>query len=251
MKISIITVVYNNKDFIEDCIDSVIAQSYQNIEYIIIDGNSNDGTLSVVKKYEKHISKWISESDSGIYDAMNKGIKLATGEVIGMLNSDDIYSNKNVIEHVMNLFKKMDIDGCYGDLLYVSKDLKENVRYWKAGVYKEGKFRKGWMPPHPTFFVRKKFYEKFGGFNSDFEISADYELMLRFIEKKHLSIYYLPEIIIKMRIGGKSNKGVKNLLKKSIEDYKAWKVNNMRMSPLIMVKKPLSKIGQFFRRFDN
>ena len=247
MKISIITVVYNNKSYLEDAILSVKNQTYKNIEHIIVDGGSTDGTVEIIKKHSKLISNWISEPDSGIYDAMNKGINLSTGELIGILNSDDIYFHENVIKNVVSLFKQQKMDGCYGDLIYVSENLKNTIRHWKSSEYKKGLFKSGWMPPHPTFFVRKKIYERFGDFNCSFKISADYELMLRFIEKNHICIYYVPEILIKMRVGGKSNRGIMNLIRKSLEDYKAWKVNGLKISPVIVLKKPFSKLNQFFK----
>ncbi|MEN8154848.1 MAG: glycosyltransferase family 2 protein [Acidobacteriota bacterium] len=247
MKISIITVVYNNKKYLEDSIRSVKGQSHSDVEYIVVDGGSTDGSLEIIKKYDKSISKWISETDSGIYDAMNKGVALATGDIVGFLNSDDIYFSGDILNKVSKTIEDNNSDCCYGDLVYVSGDLTKTIRYWKAGSPGGGSFRKGWMPPHPAFFVGKKIFENFGSFRTDFKISADYELMLRFFERGNISASYIPEILVKMRIGGKSNRGLKNLIRKSLEDYKAWRVNGLKISPLIMLKKPFLKVGQFFK----
>lgn len=248
MKISIITVVYNNRETIKDAINSVLNQTYKNIEYIIIDGKSTDGTVEIIKSYGDKINKFISEKDKGIYDAMNKGIKLATGDIIGILNSDDFYSSDKILEIVANEFKNKNIDCLYGDLEYVdSKNINKVVRYWKSKPYKEGLFKKGWHPPHPTFFVKRKYYEKYGLFNIDFKIAADYELMLRFLEKYKLKSNYIPEIFVKMRIGGESNKSLSNIIKANIESYKAWKVNDLYINPLMIMLKPISKILQFLK----
>lgn len=249
MKISIITAVYNGANTIETCIKSVLCQSYKDIEYIIIDGNSTDGTLDVIKKYHHHIAKIISEPDNGIYDAMNKGLNLATGDIIGFLNSDDFYANDRVIEKVTDIFMKFDVDSCYGDLQYVSKnDTNRVIRYWKSYDYWHGKFKYGWAPPHPTFFVKREIYDKYGYFNTDFRIAADYELMLRFLEKHRISTYYIPEVLIKMRLGGASNRSLKNMVIQTSEDYRAWKINNLNRGFYTILLKKLSKIPQFLKR---
>ncbi len=251
MKISIITVVYNNKDFIEDCINSVIAQSYKNIEYIIIDGNSTDGTIGVVKKYEKYISKWISEPDSGIYDAMNKGIRTSTGDIIGFLNSDDVYYNNEVIKKVIDRFKGGKSDIVYGDLVYVRKEnLDKIVRYWESGEYREGLFEEGWHPPHPAFFVKREVFGKYGDFNTNFKISADYEMMLRFLKRYRVSAGNIDEILVKMRTGGRSGRNFKNILEANIECYKAWKENGYLPSVLFIFKKILLKIKQYVKFYE-
>lgn len=249
MKLSIITVVYNGVDTIEDCIKSIINQSYGDKEYIIIDGGSTDGTLDVIGKYNDGISKIISGSDDGMYDALNKGIGLATGDIIGFLHSDDLYASNEILEKVVDVFENNDIESCYGDLLYVNKfNYNKTIRYWKSSPYKDGKFRSGWMPPHPTFFVKKEIYNKYGCFNTDFRIAADYELMLRFFEKYKISSRYIPEVFIKMRVGGMSNRGLRNLLRKSFEDYKAWKVNGLYGGGYTILLKIISKLPQFFVR---
>ena len=177
MKISIITVVRNNASTIKDAIESVLSQKYHDIEYIIVDGCSTDGTLEIIQGYSTQITKIISESDKGIYDAMNKGISLASGDVIGILNSDDVYFDENVIGDVINTFEEKQIDSLYGDLMYVEKnDLNKIVRYWKSSVFKVGSFSKGWHPPHPTFFTKKNIYEKYGLFDTNMRVSADFDL---------------------------------------------------------------------------
>lgn len=249
MKISIITAVLNNDDTIEDTIRSVLSQSYKNIEYIIIDGASSDGTLGIIDRYREKISKIVSEPDEGIYDALNKGIEYAKGEIIGFLHADDIYADDKVIEKVVQRMLERNVDSCYGDLEYVSrKDTAKTIRYWKSSIYSENILKKGWMPPHPTFFVKKDIYEKYGFFNADLKIAADYELIIRLLGKYKISTCYIPELLIKMRIGGHSNRNLKNLIIKSSEDYKAWKVNNLNGGLLTIIQKNLSKIPQFFHR---
>jgi glycosyltransferase len=248
IKVSIITVVYNNKDTIKDAIESVLNQTYKNIEYIIIDGGSNDGTVEIIRSYGNKIDKFISEKDNGIYDAMNKGIKLATGDIVGILNSDDFYASNDIIEKVVNEFIEKKVDSVYGDLVYVdAKNTDKIVRYWKSKPFKEGLFKKGWHPAHPTFFVKKEIYDKYGIFNLDFKIAADYELMLRFLEKCKISSSYIPEIFVKMRVGGESNQSIKNIIKANIESYKAWKANDLKIHPFRMFAKPLSKVFQYFK----
>ena len=242
--ISIITVVYNGEDFIEDAIKSVLNQTYKNIEYIIIDGKSTDNTLNIVKKHEDKISKIISEKDNGLYDAMNKGIKLATGDIIGIINSDDFFSYKNLFEDIINTFSRDDVDIVYSDLVYVDpKNTDKTIRYWKSK--KQKPFKTGWHPPHPTMFVKKSFYEKYGYFDTDFKIAADYELMLRFIEKHEAKLFYLPKTVVKMRIGGVSNKNIKNIIYANKEVLKAWKKNGLKIPFSIFFLKPIKKIKQF------
>ena len=248
MKISIITVVYNNKETIKDAIESVLSQTYKNIEYIIIDGGSNDGTIDIIRSYGNKIDVFISEPDNGLYDAMNKGIKLSTGDVIGILNSDDFYVNKFVIEKAANKFKETNCDSLYGDLVYVDyNNTNKVIRYWKSRPFENNLFQKGWHPPHPTFFVKKEIYDKYGLFDLNFKIAADYEIMLRFLEKYKISSIYIPEVLVKMRIGGKSNKSLKNILLANIESYNAWKKNNLSISPFNIMLKPISKITQYFK----
>jgi glycosyltransferase len=249
VKISIITAVYNNIDTIEQCINSVYAQAYNNIEHIIIDGVSSDGTLEVIKSMHNKFSRLVSEPDRGIYHALNKGIKLASGDSIGFLHADDFYADNRVIEKVVSHMERYNVDSCYGDLLYVGrKNTGRIVRYWKSCTYTEGLFQRGWMPPHPTFFVKKKVYDKLGCFNTGFKIAADYELMLRFLERSKVPTHYIPEVLVKMRTGGSSNRNIKNIAIKTYEDITAWKVNNLNGGIYTILRKNFSKIPQFFIR---
>ncbi|UKN02081.1 glycosyltransferase [Paracrocinitomix mangrovi] len=248
MKISIVTVSYNSADTIKDTIESVVHQKDVELEYIIVDGGSTDGTVEIVESYGDKIHQFVSEADKGIYDGMNKGVAMATGDVIGILNSDDLYTNNEVLKNVLAKFEDA-IDGVYANLVYVDQnDLNKVRRTWISGNYIEGSFKKGWMPPHPTFFVRKKYYEKYGSYSLNLRSAADYELMLRFIHKNKINLAYLNEVIVKMRIGGQSNASLKNRLKANKEDRMAWKMNGLKPSPLTFIRKPISKIGQFFKR---
>jgi glycosyltransferase len=245
MRVSIITVVYNGAATIADTVESVINQSYPDVEYILIDGLSQDGTLKAIDKYQNHISQLISEADNGLFEALNKGIKRAQGDIIGILHADDVYENPQVIEKVCQVFASHEVDSCYGDLLYVDKNhLDKVIRYWRSSNFQPGIFRYGWMPPHPTFFVKKEIYEKYGYFKTNFKISADYELVLRFLEVHQISTYFLPEILIRMRWGGTSNGSLRNLLTKISEDYRAWKINNLKGGLAAVFLKSFTKIPQ-------
>ena len=249
MKVSIITITYNSEPTLKDTIESVINQTYKNIEYILIDGGSTDETLSIIKSYGNKISTLISEKDNGLYDALNKGISLATGDVIGILHSDDFYTNNHVIQHIVSSFSNSPVDAVYADLYYVDKINTNQIhRKWKAGIYKKGMFLNGWMPPHPTFFVKRSIYETCGNFNLNLTSSSDYELMLRFIHKHKIKLAYLPEFIIKMRVGGKSNVTFKNRIKANKEDRLAWKLNNVKPYFYTLYLKPLRKIIQLFKK---
>jgi len=247
LKISIITVTYNSAATLEQTILSVINQSYKNIEYIIVDGQSSDDTLKIIDKYKNNISKIVSEKDKGLYDALNKGIDLATGDIIGILHSDDFYIGENIIEKYAVAFKKNNCDAIYADLYYVDKDNTNKItRKWKSGNYHHNSFLNGWMPPHPTFLVKKEIYNKYGKFNTDFKSAADYELMLRLIYKHKIKLCYLPEFTVKMRTGGKSNVTVKNRFNANLEDRKAWEVNEIKPKLYTLYLKPIRKIFQFF-----
>ena len=248
MKVSIITITYNSESTLIDTIDSVLNQTYTDIEYIIVDGKSSDSTVSIIHSYKDKISKFISEKDNGLYDALNKGIAMATGDIIGVLHSDDFYTNHQVIEKVVQTFNLNQADAVYADLFYVDKtNVDKILRKWKSGNYKHGMFVNGWMPPHPTFFVRRHCYEKYGSFNLDLVSAADYELMLRFVHKHQIKLAYLPEFIIKMRAGGLSNASLSNRIRANKEDRKAWLMNGLKPKFHTLYLKPLRKIIQLFK----
>jgi glycosyltransferase involved in cell wall biosynthesis len=249
LKVSIITITYNSESTLIDTIDSVLNQTYKDIEYIIIDGKSTDSTVSIIHSYKDKISKFISEKDNGLYDALNKGIAMATGDIIGVLHSDDFYTNHQVIEKIVQTFNLNQADAVYADLFYVDKtNVDKILRKWKSGNYKHGMFVNGWMPPHPTFFVRRHCYEKYGSFNLDLVSAADYELMLRFVHKHQIKLAYLPEFIIKMRAGGLSNASLSNRIRANKEDRKAWLMNGLKPKFHTLYLKPLRKIIQLFKR---
>lgn len=244
MKISIITVTYNSEKTLQETINSVLNQTYKNIEYIIVDGKSKDKTIEIIKKYENLFQgklKWVSEKDNGIYDAMNKGISLATGDIIGILNSDDIFYDNNVVSDIANYFTP-DIDAIYGNLVFVnSQDTRKVERIWKGSEYKS--FTKGWHPAHPTFYVKNDIYKKYGVFNIQFEISADFELMLRLIEKYKIKTKYYDRYMIRMRLGGASTKNIKNILLGNKNVIKAFKENNIKIfAPIYLIRRITPKI---------
>jgi glycosyltransferase involved in cell wall biosynthesis len=246
MKISIITVVLNNAGTIAGCMESVFSQTHPDIEYIVVDGGSRDGTIGVIQGHAGKIAKFISGPDRGMYDAMNKGISMASGEIIGFLHADDFYAHDNVIAAIAEHMGSNGVDSSYGDLLYVRRDDPERIlRYWKSCPYKEGLLQRGWIPPHPTFYVRKKIYDAYGVFDGSFRIAADYELMLRFLGKHGISSVYIPEVLVKMRTGGASNSGLRNFMIKTIEDYRAWKITSLRPRWYTIPFKKLSKARQF------
>lgn len=249
MKVSIITVCKNSVSTIEDTILSVATQTYSNIEYIIIDGLSNDGTIEIINKHIKYVTKFISEKDDGIYHAMNRGIEMAEGDIIGILNSDDFFANESVIKNVVQCFELNKTDCVYGDLVYVHKtDTKKISRVWKAGKATAREFYCGWMPPHPAFFLKKSVYTDFGNFNTKFRIASDYELMLRMMLKHKISFSYLPEIITYMRLGGASNVSINSRIISFKENLEAWKINNLSPYFFTIPLKIIRKVFQFKMR---
>ncbi len=245
MKISIITVAKNAGETIAGTLNSVALQTWQDIEHIVIDGVSADHTLEVVSSFP-HVSIVKSEADSGLYFAMNKGIALATGDIVGILNADDLYASNDVLEKIANLFEKTSCDVAYGNLVYVTRDnLSDIRRYWKSGTYTQASFYRGWSPPHPTFFVRRSVYLQYGCFNTRFKMAADYELMLRFLLKNKLKAAYLNEVMVKMRLGGLSNRSVRLRLLANQEDRLAWAVNGLKPHLFTLILKPLTKLIQF------
>jgi len=244
MKVSIITISFNSGKTIEATIRSVLAQEDADIEYIIIDGGSKDNTLDIVEKYKNRISHVVSEPDGGIYDAMNKGVRLASGELVGILNSDDTYAYPTVIADVVKTLG--DSDALYADLQYVDADTGKVVRHWKSGKYNSGDFLKGWMPPHPTFFLRKKYYNNHGLYVTDQGTAADYELMLRMIHRHDIKLSYLPKVITQMKTGGASNVTWKQRWKANQQDRLSWEMNGLTPKWYTLWLKPLRKIFQFF-----
>ncbi len=243
--VSVITTSYNSGKTISDTLQSVAIQTYPYIEHIVIDGASKDNTLEIVKGFV-HIKKVVSEPDEGLYDAMNKGLAVCTGDIIGFLNSDDFYIGPDVINQVVDQFKTDQSDALYADLVYVHPvNTTRIVRKWRADHFGLSKFLFGWMPPHPTFFVKKEIYDRLGGFNTSLKSSADYELMLRFLYKHKIKVSYLPHVIIKMRTGGMSNATLLNRIKANKEDRAAWKINNLKAYFFTPWLKPLRKVTQY------
>lgn len=252
LKITIITVCYNSEKTIKTNLGSVANQTFEKIEHLIIDGKSTDKTISIVKEYP-HVKKIISEPDKGIYDAMNKGIKIATGDIISFLNSDDFYANDYVLSRVATIFSNNPtLHACYADLIYTDKnDISKNIRYWKSNEFMPGLFSKGWCPPHTTFFVRRSIYEKFGNFNLKYTIASDVELMIRFLEVQKINVCYIHELWIKMRIGGTTNKSFKNILRQNMEVLNALKSHNLVYNWVIFfIYKIISRSLQFFKKKD-
>ena|ERR1700760_4390256 len=247
LKISLITVAYNAQDTIESCITSVLRQRSRNIQYIVIDGGSSDNTTQIINKYKDKIDIFITEPDHGIYDAMNKGIALATGDIIGTLNADDFFADDDILNNVITVFAEQNNNILYGDLDYIDQNGK-TIRKWRSAKYKKGMFNWGWMPPHPTFYCRKVLFDKLGAYKLDYGSAADYELMLRFIHTKsnRSHIYYLDKVMVKMMVGGISNKSFGNRVKAIGNDLKAMRNNGIFLPAATIIFKPLRKILQFF-----
>lgn len=248
MKVSIITASYNSEESIAGCLKSCLDQNYDNINYLIIDGNSNDKTLEIVKNHQKDYPfvKIVSEKDHGIYDALNKGINLASGDIIGFVHSDDFLASKDIINNIVSMINSQNLDGVYGDLLYVDRgNTRKIIRNWKSCDFKPGLLKQGWMPAHPTLFLKREVYEKHGLFDLSYRISADYDFMLRIFNDSELNFGYLPKVVTKMSVGGASNRSLKNIIKKSKEDYRAIRSNNVG-NFLTLIKKNTSKLKQFF-----
>ncbi len=244
VKISLVTITYNAAATIQRCITSVINQTYSNIEYIVIDGNSSDGTQQIISQNKSHIHLFKSEPDLGIYDAMNKGISVCTGDVIGVLNADDYFANDNVLSEIAQSFACCDTEILYADLDYVNNNGKV-VRKWRSGHYAHHKFDFGWMPPHPTFYVKRKLFEQFGLYSVNYGTAADYELMLRFMYLNRAKSFYLNKVLVKMVLGGVSNRNLKNRISAWRNDFRAMKHNRINTPILGMMLKPLRKISQF------
>jgi glycosyltransferase involved in cell wall biosynthesis len=248
IKISVVTAVFNRQQTIDQAIDSVLSQSHPAVESLVIDGASTDGTLAMLESYCSRLDVFISEPDLGIYDALNKGIKHATGDVVGFLHADDVFENNEVLAKVAAAFHDPDVDAVYGDLVYVRHDnISQVIRYWKSGLYDDAALSRGWMPPHPTFYVRRSVYERLGGFDTRYRIAADYDTVLRFLAVSKIRATYIPEVLVRMRAGGISNRSLRTIARKSLEDIKVLrrnKVGGLRT----LLQKNLSKVSQFWIR---
>lgn len=246
MRVSVITPCWNSAATLKQTIESVQGQTYHDVEHIVCDGGSTDGTLDIIASYGGKVSL-VNGPDKGIYDALNKGLQMASGDIVAVLNSEDFYVSNGIIREVVETFNTQKVDAVYGNLLYVNADDTDKVvRYWRSGAFKKDKFMDGWMIPHPTLFIKKSLHDKYGAYREDFDIAGDYEMMLRIFMKNSIPIGYLPKVFAKMRMGGKSNSSIRNRIIANKEDRKAWKVNGLVPHPLTLIFKPLRKIGQFF-----
>lgn len=246
--ISVITATYNCAATVEDCLRSIQGQSHAAREHIVIDGASRDGTVDVLNRNRAHLSLMVSEPDRGIYDALNKGIARATGDVLGFLHADDLYAGDDVLARVAEAFGDPSVDAVFGDLVYVDKTNTESViRYWQAGEFAQRKLRQGWMPPHPTLYLRRELYDHHGGFDTSFKIAADYDFMLRVLKSVGGRVVYLPHVLVRMRVGGASNRSIANIVRKSAEDLRALRNNGIGGVRTLALKNG-SKVTQFLRR---
>lgn len=246
--ISVVTAVYNRRETVGQALASVFSQNYPHVESIVIDGESTDGTMTVLESYRARLGVLISEPDHGIYDALNKGIRFASGDVIGFLHADDVFENSEVLAKVATVFQDPNVDAVYGDLVYVRHDdIRKVIRYWKSGQYDATALTRGWMPPHPTFYVRRSVYERLGGFDTRYRIAADYDTVLRFLAVGKIRASYIPEVMVRMRTGGVSNRSLRTILRKSFEDIMI--VSNNQVGGLgTIFKKNFSKVSQFWKR---
>lgn len=251
MKVSIITVCFNAAEHIDETIRSVVMQDHTDIEHIIIDGGSTDGTQARIERYREVIAHFSSGKDEGVYDAMNKGLRMATGEVIAFVNAGDMIAHRSCVSEMAAEFAKGDADAIYGDAYMVDPhDIRKVKRFWKGGTYDRKKFRSGWMPPHLGTYIRKDVYDRFGLFRGDLKVSADYELMFRFMFKHRIRVHYVPKVLVRFRLGGVSNRSLAHIWRANLEVYKAWGLNGEHVSPLIILAKPLRKVAQILRRVD-
>ena len=254
MKLSIVTATYNSEKTVRDTIESVLSQTYLDYEYLLVDGGSKDSTLDILREYESKFKgrmHWKSERDKGIYDAMIKGFQKATGDVLMLINSDDLFARPDALELVVQEFEKHpEADGVYADLYYVSQNNIDNiVRVWKTGEQKP--MKRGWLPAHPTFYVRRECYEKYGYFNLSYPLAADFELMLRFVEGHGIKLTYLPEYLVKMRLGGATSKNIQNIYRQDVETIRAFKENHLPGGNIMyLFWRYLPKVNQFFRKSE-
>ena len=248
LKISVATAVYNRRDTVADAILSVQKQTYENVEHVIQDGGSTDGTLEIIERLAGPQVRLESAPDGGIYDAINKAIARATGDVVGLMHSDDFFASDHILEHIAQAFEDPDIDGVYGDLEYISAtDSTKVIRYWESGEYHPDRLKQGWMPPHPTLYLRRKIFDRHGLYDTSFRIAADYEAMLRYLVRGKIKLAYVPEVFVKMRVGGESNKSLRHILRKSREDYRAIRRHNIG-GVGVLAQKNFSKIRQFIKK---
>lgn len=245
MKVSIITVVYNGEQYINECITSVIGQNYQDLEYIVIDGGSTDNTISLIEKYHNKITHFVSEKDKGMYDALNKGIALASGEVLGILNADDMLASQEVISEVVKCFEEQKAEGVYGNLNYIHPVSNKVIRKWVSKQFTKRDIEYGWMPAHPTLYLKRSLFEQHEGYSLDFGTAADYELMLRFLYRHEIKATFLDKLLVNMRLGGMSNASWKQRYHALLNDYKAIKSNRLPFPSITLLLKKLSKISQF------
>lgn len=245
MRISVVTVVYNRAATIGEAIDSVGAQTWGDLEHIVQDGGSVDGTIEIIRARAGPNARLVSEPDAGIYDAINRGIARATGEVIGLMHSDDVFAHAHVLEKVAAAFRNPEVDGVYGDLQYVAvSDSQRLIRHWRSGEYTPSLLKRGWMPPHPTLYLRREVFDRYGLYDTSFRIAADYDAMLRYLVKGKIKLAYIPEVLVRMRLGGESNRSLARILLKSREDLRALRNNGVGGIGTLAAKN-LSKLNQF------
>lgn len=244
LQISVVTAVFNAASTLEESLRSVSAQTWPGVEHIVIDGGSTDGSLDVLARHQAAIAHLVSEPDNGIYDALNKGIRCATGDIVGFMHADDSYATPEALQRVAAAFENPSVGAVYGDLVYIDKeDASRVVRYWRAGEYRRNRLTQGWMPPHPTFYVRREHYERLGGFDTRYRIAGDYEHMLRILWAGHVKAAYIPEVLVRMRTGGISNRSLFNIVQKSCEDFAALRQNGLRAFQGVLLKN-MSKLPQ-------
>lgn len=247
MKVSLITVCRNVASVIGETLDSVLGQTHPDIEVIVIDGASTDGTRDVLQGYRDKLATLVSEPDHGIYDAMNKGLRHATGDIIGFVNAGDLLMTPQVIAQVVEAFRTSKAEAVYGDIIMVDEaDITQVKRVWKSGGYERTNFKRGWMPPHVATFIHRNAYDRFGHFNTDLRIAADYEILFRFLYKHRIPTVHLPEVLVRFRLGGMSNGSVRHVLKANTEVRRSWRLNGTTAPPLLVTRKLWSKVMQFF-----
>lgn len=247
-RISVITAVYNRERTVAQALDSVFAQVGTHHESVIVDGASTDATLDVLERYRARAGAMVSERDGGIYDALNKGIRMASGDVIGFLHADDLFAHDHVLQRIADKFTTTGADAVYGDLVYVDEDNPDKVvRYWRAGEFDRQRMLRGWMPPHPTLYVRRSVYERLGAFDTRYRIAADYDSIVRFLFVAGIRAAYVPEVLVRMRVGGASNRSLGSIARKSMEDLSIMRTHRLG-GIATLAHKNFGKLGQFFHR---